>query len=117
MGLKARQICTTAALAAVVSFWWTPAFAEVCDKIYPEWDGQKFSVLNEVAAFLTIGSAWRRFSVSLPVQRFCAFGRCFGSGAFSAASSSWWPSRPGEMPSTSYGSRPSMRVAHIRSSN
>ncbi|MBW0366295.1 hypothetical protein [Ensifer adhaerens] len=53
MGLKARQICTTAALAAVVSFWWTPVFAEVCDKIYPEWDGQKFSVLNEVAAFLT----------------------------------------------------------------
>ncbi|MGF6154898.1 hypothetical protein M2267_000126 [Ensifer sp. KUDG1] len=53
MGLKARQICTTAALAAVVSFWRTPAFAEVCDKIYPGWDGQNFSVFNEVAAFLT----------------------------------------------------------------
>lgn len=53
MGLKARQFCTTAALAAVVSFWWEPAFAEVCDKIYPGWDGQDFSVFNEAAAFLT----------------------------------------------------------------
>ncbi|MEI3854222.1 MULTISPECIES: hypothetical protein [Ensifer] len=54
MGLsKARQICTTAALAAVVSFWWTPAFAEVCDKFYPDWDGQDFTVFNEAAAFLT----------------------------------------------------------------
>lgn len=54
MGLsKVHKFCTTAASAAVVSFWWTPAFAEVCDKFYPDWDGQDVTVFNEVAAFLT----------------------------------------------------------------